>query len=166
MSSGRTWVVASSKTSPQRLGSACLAESASPHHLPTSITMATRTCSSPLFLVAMCYSRMTDMRTSGTSLKRLASIWSAILPVLVCNVGKYTSDKRGTQGQYVGLPDAFAGHLHPERYEYPVLYKNIGHNQFKDVTAEVGLRPIGWCGDATFTDFSGSGFPGLFILNM
>src|SRR5215467_9279048 len=89
-----------------------------------------------------------------------------LLDLLVCNVGKYTSDKRGTQGQYVGLPDAFAGHLHPERYEYPVLYKNIGHNQFKDVTAEVGLRPIGWCGDATFTDFSGSGFPGLFILNM
>ncbi len=89
-----------------------------------------------------------------------------LLDLLVCNVGKYTSEKKGVQGQYVGLPDAFAGHLHPERYEYPVLYKNIGHDQFKDVTAEVGLRPTGWCGDASFADPNSSGFPGLFILNM
>jgi hypothetical protein len=86
--------------------------------------------------------------------------------LLVCNVGKYTSDQKGAQGQFVGLPDAFAGHLHPQRYEYPVLYKNIGHDKFKDVTAEVGLRPTGWCGDATFADLNGNGFPGLFILNM
>jgi len=89
-----------------------------------------------------------------------------LLDLLVCNVGKYTSEKKGAQGQYVGLPDAFAGHLHPERYEYPVLYKNIGHDQFTDVTAEVGLRPNGWCGDATFGDPNSTGFPGLFILNM
>jgi hypothetical protein len=89
-----------------------------------------------------------------------------LLDLLVCNVGIYTSDKKGAQGQYVGLPDAFAGHLHPQRYEYPVLYKNIGHDRFKDVTAEVGLRPNGWCGDATFADLNGNGFPSLFILNM
>ena len=89
-----------------------------------------------------------------------------LLDLLVCNVGNYTSEKKGVQGQYVGLPDAFAGHLHPERYEYPVLYKNIGHDQFTDVTAEVGLRPNGWCGDATFGDPNSTGFPGLFILNM
>jgi hypothetical protein len=89
-----------------------------------------------------------------------------LLDLLVCNVGNYTSDQKGAQGQYVGLPDAFAGHLHPQRYEYPVLYKNIGHDRFKDVTNEVGLRPTGWCGDATFTDLNGTGFPGLFILNM
>jgi len=89
-----------------------------------------------------------------------------LLDLLVCNVGKYTSDKKGAQGQYIGLPDAFSGHLHPQRYEYPVLYKNLGHDRFKDVTAEVGLRPTGWCGDATFADLNGNGFPGLFILNM
>ncbi len=89
-----------------------------------------------------------------------------LLDLLVCNVGKYTSDKKGAQGQYVGLPDAFGGHLHPQRFEYPVLYKNLGHDHFKDVTAEVGLRPTGWCGDATFTDPEGKGFPSLFILNM
>jgi enediyne biosynthesis protein E4 len=89
-----------------------------------------------------------------------------LLDLLVCNVGKYTGDKKGAQGQYVGLPDAFSGHLHPQRYEYPVLYRNLGHNRFKDVTAEVGLHPTGWCGDATFADLNGKGFPGLFFLNM
>jgi enediyne biosynthesis protein E4 len=89
-----------------------------------------------------------------------------LLDLLVCNVGIYTGEKKGAQGQYVGLPDAFAGHLYPQRYEYPVLYKNIGHDQFQDVTAEVGLRPTGWCGDASFADPNGTGFPGLFILNM
>ena len=89
-----------------------------------------------------------------------------LLDLLVCNVGKYTSDKKGAQGQYVGLPDAFGGHLHPQRFEYPVLYKNLGHDRFKDETAAVGLRPTGWCGDATFTDPDGKGFPSLFILNM
>ncbi|HKI26848.1 MAG TPA: CRTAC1 family protein [Candidatus Sulfotelmatobacter sp.] len=89
-----------------------------------------------------------------------------LLDLLVCNVGKYTSEKKGAQGQYIGLPDAFGGHLHPQRFEYPVLYKNLGHDRFKDVTAEAGLRPTGWCGDATFTDPKGKGFPDLFILNM
>jgi hypothetical protein len=89
-----------------------------------------------------------------------------LLDLLVCNVGKYTGDKKGAQGQYVGLSDAFAGHLHPQRYEYPVLYKNLGHNRFKDVTEEVGLHPSGWCGDATFADLNGKGFPSLFFLNM
>ena len=89
-----------------------------------------------------------------------------LLDLFVCNVGQYTNDEKGADGQYVGLHDAFAGHLHPERFEYPVLYKNMGHNKFKDVTAEVGLHPAGWCGDATFTDFDGDGYPELFILNM
>jgi hypothetical protein len=89
-----------------------------------------------------------------------------LLDLLVCNVGKYTSEKKGAQGQYLGLADAFAGHLHPQRFEYPVLYKNLGHDHFKDVTAGVGLRPTTWCGDATFTDLNGDGFPDLFILNM
>ena len=89
-----------------------------------------------------------------------------LLDLLVCNVGNYTSDKKGAQGQYVGLPDAFSGHLHPQRSEYPVLYKNLGQDRFKDVTEGVGLRPTGWCGDASFADLNGTGFPGLFILNM
>lgn len=89
-----------------------------------------------------------------------------LLDLLVCNVGKYTFDEKGPDGEYVGIPNAFDGHLHPERYEYPVLYKNLGHNRFKDVTAEVGLKPHGWCGDATFADVNEDGWPDIFFLNM
>ena len=89
-----------------------------------------------------------------------------LLDLLVCNVGKYTYDEKGPDGEYVGIPNAFDGHLHPERYEYPVLYKNMGHHRFQDVTGEVGLKPHGWCGDASFADLNGDGWPDIFFLNM
>jgi len=89
-----------------------------------------------------------------------------LLDLLVPNVGKYTYDDKGPEGEYVGIPNAFDGHLHPDRYEYPVLYKNMGHHHFKDVTAEVGLKPYGWCGEATFNDVNGDGWPDIFFLNM
>ena len=89
-----------------------------------------------------------------------------LLDLLVCNVGKYTYDEKGPDGEYVGIPNAFSGHLFPDRYEHPVLYKNMGHNRFKDVTAEVGLNPHGWCGDASFADVNGDGWPDVFFLNM
>ena len=62
-----------------------------------------------------------------------------LVDLLVCNVGSYTTDEKGPDGDYVGLADAFLGHTHPDRFEYPVLYRNTGHNRFKDVTAAVGL---------------------------
>src|ERR1700682_3697629 len=40
------------------------------------------------------------------------------------------------------------------------------HNGFKDVTAEVGLHPQGWCGDASFVDLNQDGRPDIFFLNM
>jgi hypothetical protein len=89
-----------------------------------------------------------------------------LVDLLVCNVGKYTSNQRWPDGGYVGLQDAFHGHLFPDRFEYPVLYKNMGYNRFKDATAEVGLRPQSWSGDATFADVNEDGWPDLFILNM
>lgn len=89
-----------------------------------------------------------------------------LVDLLVCNVGVYTTTEKGPEGAYVGLRDAFSGHLHPDRFEYPVLYKNLGHYKFKDVTAEVGLDPRGWCGDATFADLKGDGYPGVYFLNM
>jgi len=89
-----------------------------------------------------------------------------LVDLLVCNVGKYTTGEKASDGSYIGLPDAFVGHLHPDRFEYPVLYKNLGNYRFRDVTSEVGLNPRGWCGDATFADFNGDGWPDLFLLNM
>ncbi len=89
-----------------------------------------------------------------------------LLDLLVCNVGKYTTDEKGPDGEYVGVKDGFFGHLHPERYEYPTLYKNLGHHRFKDVTGEVGLHPHIWSGDASFADLKGDGFPDIYFLNM
>jgi hypothetical protein len=89
-----------------------------------------------------------------------------LLDLLVCNVGRYTSDRKGAQGEYAALPDAFNGHQFFDRYEFPVLYRNLGHNRFKDVTAETGLKPVGWSGDATFTDLNGDGWPQVYFLNM
>src|SRR5436309_1543528 len=56
--------------------------------------------------------------------------------------------------------------MFPDRYEFPVLYRNLGHNRFKDVTAETGLKPVGWAGDASFADLNGDGLPDVYILNM
>jgi hypothetical protein len=89
-----------------------------------------------------------------------------LVDLLVCNVGKYTTNEKGPDGAYVGLPDAFSGQMYPDRYEHPVLYHNLGHNKFKDVTAEMGLTPHMWCGDLSFADLNGDGWPGVYLLNM
>lgn len=89
-----------------------------------------------------------------------------LVDLLICNVGSYTTDEKWPDGSYVGLPDAFAGHLHPDRFEHAVLYKNLGHGKFRDVTAEVGLEMNSWSGDATFADLKGNGFPSLYFPNM
>ena len=82
-----------------------------------------------------------------------------LLDLLVCNVGRYTSTRKALRDNTLLFPDAFFGHLFSERYEFPVLYRNLGHNRFRDVTAETGLKPVGWAGDATFADLNGDGWP-------
>ena len=89
-----------------------------------------------------------------------------LLDLLVCNVGRYTSDAKGAHGEYVGLPDAFSGHMYPERSERPVLYQNLGGHRFRDVTTAVKLRPEGWCGDAAVADLNQDGWPDIYFLNM
>jgi hypothetical protein len=89
-----------------------------------------------------------------------------LVDLLVCNVGIYTSDEKGPAGEYVGLRDAFVGHMFPERYEHPVLYKNLGDYHFKDVTAEVGLNPHVWNGDADVADLNGDGWPSIYFPSM
>ncbi len=88
-----------------------------------------------------------------------------LLDLFVCNVGRYTNEEKGRGGAYVGLPDAFSGHLHADRGEASILYRNMGKNRFKDVSAEV-LRHEAWSGDASFADLNGDGFPDLYVLNM
>ena len=89
-----------------------------------------------------------------------------LVDLLVCNVGRYTNDDKGSHGEYVGLPDAFEGHMYPERYEHSVLYRNLGQNRFRDVTADVGLLTDSWTGDASFADLNGDGWPDIYLLNM
>jgi len=89
-----------------------------------------------------------------------------LLDFYLCNVGRYTTDVKGRGGAYEGLDDAFMGNLHPDRSERGILYKNMGRNQFKNVTADVGLGDTGWSGDASVVDVNGDGFADLYVLNM
>ena len=86
--------------------------------------------------------------------------------LFLTNVGRYTSDQKGPGGYFLALPDAFYGHMHPERTEFSILYRNLGGGRFKDVSAEMNLRDGSWSGDATFTDLNQDGFPDLYVLNM
>jgi enediyne biosynthesis protein E4 len=88
------------------------------------------------------------------------------LDLFVCNVGKYTTEQKGRGGYYIAYEDAFAGHLHPERTEYSILYHNLGGNRFEDTSEKMGLRDGGWSGDATLVDFNDDGYPDLYVLNM
>lgn len=97
-----------------------------------------------------------------------------LLDLLLTNVGVFTSDEIGYSGNparresayYVGLTDAFGGHLYPKRSEPCVLYRNEGGNRFRGVTEEAGLSGTGWAGDATPIDTNGDGRLDLYILDM
>ena len=89
-----------------------------------------------------------------------------LLDLFVTNVGVYTSNAKGPGGYYVGLPDAFHGHTHPDRAEASILYHNLGGGRFRDVTRAVGLVDSSWSGDATVLDVNDDGRPDLYILNM
>ena len=89
-----------------------------------------------------------------------------LLDLFVCNVGVYTSNKKGRGGFYVSYADAFSGWQKPERSEQSILYQNLGGGKFKDVSKETGLQHRGWSGDATFCDLNQDGFPDLYVLSM
>jgi hypothetical protein len=89
-----------------------------------------------------------------------------LLDLFVTNVGVYTTDSTGDGGYYVGLPDAFHGHTHPERSEASILYRNLGNDRFQDVTRTTGLVDLSWSGDATVIDANDDGWPDLYVLDM
>ena len=101
------------------------------------------------------------------------------LDVYLSVVGKYTTDKlvtvRGTVKEerpatpskyYIGLDDAFGGHLREDRAESGRMYRNDGKNHFTDVTKDLGLLNDLWDGDATAIDADDDGWPDLYVLNM
>ncbi|MCH8922788.1 MAG: VCBS repeat-containing protein, partial [Planctomycetes bacterium] len=90
-----------------------------------------------------------------------------LLDLFLCNVGVYTGDEQGRGGYYVGVLDAFAGHLKPEeRNEQSILYRNMGDNRFVDVSEKMRLQDVSWTGDASPIDVNGDGWPDLYVLNM
>lgn len=89
-----------------------------------------------------------------------------LLDLFLTNVGVYTIPLKGHGGYWVGLRDAFTGHLKPDRTENSILYKNMGGNRFTDVTEATGLIDGSWCGDASPIDVNGDNYPDLYVLNM
>jgi len=88
------------------------------------------------------------------------------LDLFVTNVGVYTTDETGAGGYYVGVDNAFSGHLFPERTETSILYENVDGTRFRDVSAATGLIDGSWSGDASPVDLDGDGWIDLYVLNM
>jgi cytochrome oxidase Cu insertion factor (SCO1/SenC/PrrC family) len=88
------------------------------------------------------------------------------LDLFVTNVGVFTGDERREDGLWVSFPDAFAGHLHPERSETSILYRNLGGGRFEEASRASGLVHSAWSGDATPFDDDGDGRPDLYVASM
>ena len=89
-----------------------------------------------------------------------------LLDLFVTNVGTYTTERRGRAGYFIGVDQAFSGHLFRERTETSILYRNLGDNRFAEVSKETGLVDSSWSGDASSVDLDGDGFQDLYVLNM
>lgn len=85
--------------------------------------------------------------------------------ILITSIGKFSSDVR-TNEYWVGLTNAFSGHLFPDRSEPCVLYRNDGNWKFTEVAQEMGVAQAGWSGDASSCDINDDGWPDLYVLNM
>jgi hypothetical protein len=90
------------------------------------------------------------------------------LDLYLTNVGRYTKNVVGGEKYryFVGLEDGFEGHLHPDRYESSLLFRNDGSNKFTNVTTDMGLTDYSWSGDASVIDVNEDGWPDIYLLNM
>jgi cytochrome oxidase Cu insertion factor (SCO1/SenC/PrrC family) len=89
-----------------------------------------------------------------------------LLDLLLTNVGEYTTDQRGPGGYYTAHTAAFTGHLHAERAEESILFRNLDGLHFENVNEELGFRDTSWTGDATPLDANDDGWPDIYLLNM
>jgi len=89
-----------------------------------------------------------------------------LLDVFLTNVGNFTTEEIGEGDYYRGHKAAFARHLFPSQAEQSILYKNLGNNQFKDVSHEMNLVDTSWSGDAHAADLNEDGWPDLYVVNM
>ncbi len=90
------------------------------------------------------------------------------LDLFLVNIGRFTTDVVAGDGHryHVAFPDAFSGHLKPERAERSILYRNLGNRRFADVSEQTGLTDVSWSGDATAMDGNDDGWPDLYVANM
>jgi hypothetical protein len=91
---------------------------------------------------------------------------NGLVDLFVTNVGHYTTNNKGRGGYFIGMSDGFRGHLHQDRTETSILYRNLGDKRFANVTEEAGLKTSSWSGDASFADLNNDQFPDLYVLNM
>jgi cytochrome oxidase Cu insertion factor (SCO1/SenC/PrrC family) len=89
-----------------------------------------------------------------------------LLDLFVANVGKYTTDQRRPDGLYATYLDAFAGHLHPDRFEQSQIFHNVGGGRFEDALTATKLVHAAWSGEATPFDHDEDGRPDLYVLAM
>ena len=89
-----------------------------------------------------------------------------LLDLFVTNVGRYTRDDKRDDGLFASMRDAFAGHLHPDRSETSLLYRNLGGGRFENATQKSGLVHAAWSGEATAFDADADGRTDLYVLSM
>ena len=88
------------------------------------------------------------------------------LDLFVTSVGRYTGEERREDRLWVSFPDAFAGHLHPDRFEASLLFRNRGDGRFEEASRTSGLAHSGWSGEAIPFDEDADGRVDLYVGSM
>src|SRR6185369_17461883 len=86
---------------------------------------------------------------------------------ITATAGVGLADKIGVGASFAdidndGLPDLFVTTVKMGN----VLFKNLGHQKFQDITKESGLGYVGHSSGAVFFDFNNDGLLDLFLVNV